>query len=293
MKTIIKKSFLLILFVAFGISMVAQPNQLEIDKGIAASIAPYDSEVRQSILQVSQYPQVLTQLQKNQIETVNSFQNMIGKYRQTKQGWFYTLTRYPSLLHTLATLPKKQNKEAINKLLPTQDPVVQKAAWKLYKNNKRSLAKIDNMQVAAQQEFDKTIQNLDPSAVYAFKKLSAMPHVLTLLTNNIDLTTRLGEHYKSNPVEVSNRLAALHDSLNVQNQYEEAEFKKQMAADPQAMQEYGQAATDYANQNGYDLPTQQNYDMYSNNNYYANPYSYWFGYPMWYSSPLWYPVLEL
>ena len=157
---IINKSFLLISFVVFGISMVAQPNQLETDKGIAASIAPYDAEVRQSVLQVSQYPKVLTQLQKNQAETVASFQNMVGKYRQTKQAWFYTLTRYPTLLHTLATLPKKQSKDAINKLLPTQDPAIQKAAWKLYKHNKRSLAKVDNMQVAAQQEFDKTMEFL-------------------------------------------------------------------------------------------------------------------------------------
>ena len=64
-----------------------------------------------------------------------------------------------------------------------------------------------------------------------------MPDILTLLTNNIDLSTRLGEHYKSNPQELNNRLAALHDSLNVQNQYEIAAYKEQMADDPKATDE--------------------------------------------------------
>ena len=274
--------------ITYQAGLIGQTNQLETDQGIAASIAPYDADVRQAILQVSQYPQVLTQLQQKQVETVTAFQNTIANYRQAKQAWFYTLTRYSTLIHTLATLPKKQSQDDINKLLPTQDPELQKAAWKLYRHNKKSLTQIDNMQVAAQQDFDKTLQNLDPSAIYAFKKLATLPDVLTLLTNNIDLTARLGEHYKSDPVEVNNRLAAIHDSLNVQNQYEISTFKKQMDEDPQANQELSQAAKDYASQNGYDVPTQQNYDLNSSN-YYANPYSYWFGYPMWYSSPLWYP----
>jgi hypothetical protein len=277
-----------VLCISSPIWIAAQTNQLETDKGIAASIAPYDAGVRQAILQASQYPQVLTELQKKQGETVTAFQNKISIYRQTKQGWFYTLTRYPSLLHTLATLPKNQDKESVYKLLPNQDPALQKAAWRLYRHNKKGLEKIDNMQIAAQQDFEKTIQNLNPSAKAAFEKLATMPDVLTLLTNNIDLTTRLGEHYKSDPEELSSRLTAIHDSLNVQDQYETAALKKQMADDPQAQQELAQAAKDYANQYGYDMPTQQDYDM-NNGNYYANPYSYWFGYPLWYSYPLWYP----
>jgi hypothetical protein len=61
-----------------------------------------------------------------------------------------------------------------------------------------------------------------------------------------------------------------------------------MADDPKAQQELSQAAKDYANENGYDVPAQQ-YDEADNDSYYADPYSYWFGYPGWYSSPLWYP----
>ncbi len=178
-------------------------------------------------------------------------------------------------------------------MLPHQDPDLQEAAWKLYSSSKNDLVKVDNIEISSQQEFDKVIRQLNEPAREAFEKLSSSPDVLTLLSNNVELTTRLGEHYKSNPTQLTNHLTALHDSIEVQNQYEVAAFKKQMAEDPQAMKELSLAANDYSNSNGYNSSSQQNYSnnpYYNNNpNYYGNPYSYWFGYPYWYSSPMWYP----
>jgi hypothetical protein len=276
-----------------GLSVSAQTNQLETDQGIAASIAPYDADVRLAILQASQHPQVLTHLQKSQSETSLSFKKMIGRFSKKKQEWFYTLTRYPELMHTLATLPDNQNESTIYKLLPNQDPDLQLASWKLYHTQKKDLVQMDNINADAQQEFERTLQPLDPSTQRAFEKLSAMPDVLTLMTNNVDLTTRLGQHYLTNPTQLTNHLTALHDSLEVQNQYEVAAFKKQLADDPQAMSELSEASNAYSNANGYNSQNQQNYpnNPYYNNApyYYGNPYSYWFGYPSWYSSPMWYP----
>jgi hypothetical protein len=169
---------------------------------------------------------------------------------------------------------------------------LQEAAWELYRKDKKDLVKVDNIDVTVQREFERTIQHLDNPVREAFQKLATLPDVLTLLTNNVDLTIRLGEHYESNPTQLINHLTALHDSLEVQNQYEAAAFKKQMADDPQAMSELSQASNAYANSNGYD-PSYQNYSSNpyynSNPNYYGNPYSYWFGYPSWYATPMWYP----
>src|SRR5258708_11110955 len=113
---------------------------------------------------------------------------MIGRFRQKKQEWFYALTRYPDLVHKLASLPSKQTQSAVYKLLPNQDPDLQEAAWKLYKNEKKNLAKLDNIRITANQEFEKSIAHLNTPAREAFHKLETMPDVLTLLTNNIDLT---------------------------------------------------------------------------------------------------------
>jgi len=123
---------------AFG----QQSDQLETEEGVIASIAPYDPEVRQAILQASEYPQTMTQIQQIQTQTVTTFQNMIADYGQERQGWFYTITRYPDLVHALAALPKKQKKEDIYKILPVQDSALQVAAWKLYKKKQKRIVSI-------------------------------------------------------------------------------------------------------------------------------------------------------
>ncbi len=273
--------------------VTGQSNQLETNKGIVASIAPYDAEVREAILKVSLHPSILGELQKSQEKTVAEFQKIIGGFNRKKQECFYTLTRYPDLTHTLAALPLKQSQDQVNQLLPNQDADLQQAAWKLYKHEKDYLVKIDNIKIAADQNFEACILPLDQESKVAFRKLAKMPDVLTLMTNNVELTTRLGEEYKNDPSRLNTHLSALHDSLNVQNQYEIDAFKRKLAEDPQAMKEYSDAAQAYAKQNGYNLPNQKYYN--NNPNYYGNayafgnPYSYWYGYPSWYSSPMWYP----
>jgi len=283
------RGVLLLIVLAFSnFLVVGQINQLETEQGMNNAIATYNVDVRQAALLASQYPQNLTQLQNRKNQVSSSFQDMISAYRQTKQGWFYTLTRYPNLIHTLANLPNNEEKEDIYKLLPNQDEDLQTAAWKLYNNEKQDLVQIDNMQTSAQQDFEKSIQDLDQPTKVSFQKLATMPDVLSLLTNNIDLTAKLGQKYKDNPTQVTTDLTTLHDTLNLKNEAEMASFRKQLAENPQAQQEFNQAVKDYANVNGYG-----NRNQYGNNrnnqNYNANPYSYWFGYPSWYGSPMWYP----
>lgn len=283
-----RKIGLIFLLTISGFFVFGQVSQLETNKGIAASIAPYNADVRQAILQVSQYPEILTQIQQNQRQAQLAFQQVISGFNQKKQAWVYTLTRYPDLMHNLATLQEGLDKNEVYKLLPNQDSDLQKAAWKLYRNEKQTLQQIDNIKLSAQQDFDKAIEKYNPPTQAAFQKLSTLPDVLTLLTDNFNLTSQLGILYKENPIELNNQLAALHDSLNVQNQYEIEAFKKQMADDPQATQELSEAAKSYAKSNGYEIPDRpiENWDTPY---YYANPYSYWFGYPYWYAYPLWYP----
>jgi hypothetical protein len=269
---------LLILFLAASTLLVAaQSGKLETNGGMAQAVAAYDATTRQSILLASEHPQILTQLQKTQEETAASFQKMINRFRQKKQEWFYTITRYPDLMHKLAHLPAKQTQEQVFKLLPHQDPDLKEAAWRLYKSEQRNLIKLDDIRLNADFEFEKSTAGLKAQTRQAFRMLQNKPDVLTLLTNNIDLTKQLGDRYKNNTGELTNQLAMLHDKLEIQNQQEAAAFKKQIESDPKAMKELREAKNAYAG-NG----------SYYNNPYYY-PYSYWFGYPYWYSYPMWYP----
>lgn len=267
--------FWLLLLTAAEVAF-SQNTKLETSEGLNEAVASYDANVRQSILIASQHPSVLLQLQKSQDQTMASFQKMIGKFRQQKQEWFYTITRYPELMHQLATLPDKQTKEEVYKLLPNQDADLKEAAWKLYHNEKKNLNKLDNIRIIANNEFEKSVGHLNEPARAAFRDLQNRPDVLTLLTNNIALTAKLGERYKTNPSELTNQLAMLHDKLEIQNEQEAASFKKQMESDPKAMKELRQASNDYKG------------NAYYNGPYYY-PYSYWFGYPYWYPYPMWYP----
>ena len=236
--TLLFVSLLSTLLLALTFSVFAQSNKLETEKGITEAVASYDADVRLAILQASEYPGILTQLKNSQTQTAESFQKMISRFRKQKQEWFYTITRYPDLVHQLANLPSKQTKEGINKLLPHQDPDLQEAAWRLYKSEKKNLAKLDNISMSANREFEKSIAHLNAPAREAFRKLQSKPDVLALLTDNIDLTIKLGEHYQRNPSEVTNQLAMVHDKLENQNQRDAAAFKKQMDSDPKAMKEF-------------------------------------------------------
>jgi hypothetical protein len=268
----------------------AQTNQLETDKGMQNSVAAYDGDVRQAILLASQHPQTLSTLQQAKNQTQASFRALINDFSEKKQGWFYELTRFPDLTHTLATMPEGKSREAIQQLLPSNgDENLEKAAWRLYRFHKEDLQQADALNQQAQDTFAKAIQPLDTPTQEAFNKLAKYPDIMVLLTDNLDLTTKLGQQYAADQEGVKTQLATLHDSLMIQNQAQLAAYKKELESNPQAKQELNQAAKDFARSNGYILPNGQ--VAYGNNyNYgYANPYSYWFGYPSWYGSPLWYP----
>ena len=118
----------LLIFLACSNFLVVgqQTIQLETEQGMNNAVATYSIDVRQAALLASQYPQNLTQLQDRQNQTSTTFQGMINGFRQTKQEWFYTLTRYPNLIHTLAILPDGNGKDDIYKLLPNQDEIYKK-----------------------------------------------------------------------------------------------------------------------------------------------------------------------
>jgi hypothetical protein len=60
----------------------SQNNQLETDKGLLQSIAPYSSDVRQSILMASQNQNVLDRAQQIRTRSQKSFQDLIKGFGQ-------------------------------------------------------------------------------------------------------------------------------------------------------------------------------------------------------------------
>lgn len=281
----------LVLMIWFGISSTAlsqnQSTRVETDKGMRMVVASQDANIRQAILTTSQYPDILSQIAQLKERTKASFHALIGSFNQQKQGWFYELSRYPDLLHSLATQPTGLKRSAIEGMLPNQESHLKTAAWKLYHNHHEDLIETDRLEAQANQNFNDLVANTPVDVREQFRLLSQHPDVLETLTDNLALTTNLGQLYASDKAGLTQQLAEQHDSLVLQNQQVIQSYKQQMDSNPQAVSELNQAAKDFAQANGYILPNGQYAS--TNNNYWANPYSFWFGYPYWYGSPLWYP----
>lgn len=257
-----------------------------VEQSIAPTVAPYSEEIRNNILIATQYPDVLEKLARIREYTTQAFQGTIQDYSQKKQTWFYEISRYPDLMHDLATLPRRQSKDQINGLLNNPSKELQEAAWKLYNNHHADLVTVDNLNQQAINSFQDLISPLSGDAQEAFKSLQEMPDVLSILNDHRDLTARLGEDFKNDPDGTRQNLAALHDKIEAENKEDLANYKRDLSQDPEAQKEYDQASQQYAASGGYSYPAPTGDKVI---NYYNNPYSYWFGYPYWYGSPMWYP----
>lgn len=255
------------------------------DQSLVQAIAPYDEDVRNDILTASQYPDILEKLSQIRDNTTKAFRQTIGGYSQKKQNWFYEVSRYPQLMDKLATMPRRQSKEQIESLLDKPTEELKVAAWKLYSKHHDDLVTVNNLNQQALNSFQELIHPLSRNAQTAFRTLQEMPDVLSLLNDHIDIASRLGERFRNDPSGVSQELANAHDELDAQNKKDVASYQEELAKNPQALQELGQASRDYASTGGYSYPAPTG-DKVIN---YGSPYSYWFGYPMWYNYPMWYP----
>lgn len=255
---------------------------------LMAVVASYRDDVRQSVLRVSQHPQVLTRLAQQQVRSQQTFDSLIQSYGQTKKGWFYDVARYPGALHALATLPRadKARGRVIAQTLP---PESQRSAWKLYRHHHTDLTRADSINQQAEQLFDSLVTPLTAPTQQSFRQLLMLPDLLALLTQQINQATLLGQAYQTDSIGTIQQLAVLHDSLTAQNQRELADYQRELSQDQLARQELLMAGQAYAQANGHDTSFSPDSVWTDSSVYYQNPYSYWFGYPSWYSTPFWYP----
>src|ERR1041385_3339897 len=102
----LKTGFFLALFITQSILTYSQAYQDSLkkdDEDIISSIAPYPPDVRDAILNVSQYPQKIVKIERIQSRTSQQFQDMVANYSRDEQLQIYELSRYPDLVHELVT----------------------------------------------------------------------------------------------------------------------------------------------------------------------------------------------
>ena len=278
--------FISILSVCNGYGQDLQDSLRRDDDDIVSSIAPYPANVRDAILDVSQYPQKLVVIERLQARTSQSFQDLVAPFPQPLQENFYDLSRYPELVDQLAGDGGTKSAEQLKSILSAYPAEVAISVHALYPTHTADLKTMSDSYRRSQEALQTTIQSLPRQTQEDFKMVISMPDVMNLLTDRIDLTVSLGEAYRNNPEGVRQSLTSLSVQIADQNTKDLDAYKNQVASDPQLQEEMKKSSQDFAN-NYSDTDAGAPYVI---NNYYAtNPYPYWFGYPYWYTSPMWYP----
>lgn len=281
------------LFSFFGLTLCSmthaqglQDSLRHDDDDIVSAIAPYPAEVREAILDVSQYPQYLVKLERLQARTSQSFQDLVSRYPQEVQEKFYDLSRYPILVSQLTSGGNPKNAEQLKAIFSDYPQEVATNANALYPSHLSDLQAIDRSFQQSQEVMLSIIQSLPRQAQQDFKTVIGTPAVMNLLTDRIDLTVSLGEAFKDNPQKVRQSLESLHSQLSAQSAKDLEDYRKKAENDPALQEEMRKSSQEFADSYS---GTDQGQQPIINNYYNSDPYPYWFGYPYWYPSPMWYP----
>ena len=236
---------LLLMPVIFSFSQSYQDSLKKDDDDIIASIAPYSSDVRGAILNVSQYPQQIVKIERIQARTSQSFQDRVSSYPREEQEKYYELARYPELIHQLVDGPPK-TLEQVKPMLTGYPKEVSDAVTGLFPMHFADLHAMDKSYQTSQVALGKITEGLPSDAQADFKKIIGMPEVMNLLTERIDLVVSLGEAYKNDPAGTKEKLDAQSAEINAQNQKDLDDYKKQVESDPQMQEEMKKSSQEFA-----------------------------------------------
>ena len=267
---------------------LAEDNKKSVD-----ALALYPSETRLAILQAAQYPEILIKMNDTRLKTAAAFRTLIEDYPRDEQEVFYDLGRYPGMLQQLA-----DNRESPELQQRTLDQLPEKErskAFRLVRNEMRTILKINEIARTAHDAFEGTIASYPAPAQSAFRRLVELPEVLDILNEDLRFTILVGDVYRADPAWVIRKTDSLNLAVAREHAGELDEWKQQIENDPQAQQELEAASKEYAADFGYAADDDYDDDLYSggpvSTQYVVADYAYpwWFGYPWWYPAPYWRP----
>jgi hypothetical protein len=288
--TLLVASLLSLSNICFGqqSAMPHKPMTAE-DSAAINSLAMYPDSIRRNILEACMYPAAIVNIATLQKNSSAQFSSIINGYNKDEQENLYNLARYPNLISALVQGGKKST-EQINAIIVDFPNEIHATALSYGKSNYETLKKIDELQQQTNAQFEQTISDLPVNTQSSFRSLIQMPEVISLLNDHLELTVRVGDHYKRNPQRVLHKLDSANLAETSQHAEDSADWQQQLKDNPEAQADLKKAGNEYAQANGY---SQDDFNTAPNpgevENYTCAPYSYWFGYPTWYPYSYWYP----
>ena len=286
---------LVLLIVASGTKCIAQDDGRSLLKQVIKNnqetvdaIAMYPTETRKIIFEATEYPEIIAKLNEMQNNSQDAFQKLISTFSKEEQEKIWNLTRYDGLIADLAASTNKSEDE-INNMLANYPEEIQKTALEERKNNYNLIIQIHKMNKGYNSDFELLLSGYNPEVINTFREMIKMPEVLDMLFDNMQYTVVVGDYYKKNPERVIHKTDSLNLILTQKNAKEADDWKQSLNNNPQAQEEYINAAQEYAQDNGYQ-PDDYNAPLTQDvTNYNTNPYNWWFGYPSWYPYDYWNP----
>jgi hypothetical protein len=262
---------------------IEQDNQAAVD-----AIALYPADTRKDILEASRCPEILVRLNAMQKQSKDQFAEMLAPYSKEEQEEIWNLTRYPALISELVYDHRKSERE-LDDILARYPSEIRKTAREQALRNYDLLVDINRSNYTYQAGLDRILQGYSNVTGAAYRNLIRQPEILSTLYDNMQMTVVLGDVYRTDPQYVLFETDSLNQALTQQNAQGAEDWKQSLNQDPEAQQEYVQAAEEYAQENGYQAPeysAEMSPDVVNYNTY---PYNWWFGYPTWYTTPCWDP----
>ena len=158
---------------------------------------------------------------------------------------------------------------------------------------------IDALENSAEDAFSAILEAYNEVTQANLRRLSELPEILTILTDNIRVTLLVGDLYAKEPEWVLHKADSLNLVVARQQAEELDDWKESLQNDPQAQDELLASAESFAKEFDYD---DEYYDWDDEGwqsdevtgevivrHHYYHHYPYWFGYPHWYGYPCWRP----
>ena len=261
------------------------------------ALALYPEDIRKDILTTSVNADALIKLKSIQQKSSESFKALLADEDREVQEAIWDLSRYPNLINTLVTKKGK----ALNKALKEYPEVVHTRALEAHDFNFELLQEVNVLEQSTSQSTNRILDDYPAEVALALRNLIEYPEILTILTDDIELTMMAASLYKKRPEWVLEQADSLHNVLVEQQILEVDNWKKRLDEDPDAYNEMLTSARSFAEEYNYDdLYYDEEYDddLYFDESepetkvvekHYYHHYPYWYGYPYWYNAPRWRP----
>ncbi|MBL6446639.1 hypothetical protein JMN32_09975 [Fulvivirga sp. 29W222] len=308
MSTHIKNiAFLLLLFIAFTADAQDKPHYnfkdlIHDSREELEALALYPDDIREAILDVCLYPEILVKIGAIQAKTRDSFHELIQYQPQQVQQNYWELMRYPGLVEKIVDGGQKTRSE-IKKILEDYPSDIHEIALNYGVSRLQTLQKIATINREANATLELLLEDYQPATREKVKLLLKFPEVLHVMVEHIDLAVIVGDYYKNDPNYVRAKADSLQLAVSKKHMEDAEAWKKGLQEDPKALTEFEAASKEFKGENGYDeiydpmypnpAPKEEKEtkkevktDVYIYYDYY--PYPFWFGYPTWFPHVYWY-----